>query len=73
MGSIVEFNRYAAQGREAAQKYCRDWAVQIEAKGKELAEQLKTNKIDKKTYNMKRSVLNMEIKDLNSCIEKANG
>ena len=72
MGSVNEFNKKAALGREAAKKYCKDWAAEIEARGKDLSEQLKANKIDKKVYNIKRSNLNVEIKDLNSCIEKAN-
>ena len=70
MGSIAEFNKSAAMGKEAAQRYCKEWSAQIDAKSKELADQLKANKIDKKMYNIKRSNLNVEIKDLNSCIAK---
>ena len=72
MGSIAEFNRRAATGRQSAEKYCKEWAVEIDAKSKDLAEQLTAKKIDKKTYNLRRVTLNNETKDLNSCISKVN-
>ena len=72
MGSISDFNRHAAQGKQAAEKYCKDWAKEIEEKGKALSEQLKLNRIDAKTYNWQRVTLNNEIKDLNSCVAKVN-
>ena len=70
MHSITEFNKYASSGKQAAEKYCRDWATELDAKGKDLSEQYKLKKIDAKTYNQKRVFLNTETKDLNSCIEK---
>ena len=72
MGSVMEFNKYAVQGKAAAELYCKNWAKELEVKGKELSEQLKAKKIDVKVYNIKRSVLNADTRDLNSCIEKVN-
>jgi len=72
MGSIDGFNRHAAFGRSAAEKYCAGWASEIERKGRELTELFKAKLIDVKSYNVKRSVLNCDTKDLNSCIAKVN-
>jgi len=72
VGSVSDFNRYAAQGRAAAEKYCKDWSRELDVKGKELSELLKNKQIDTKSYNMKRSLLNSDIRDLNSCIAKIN-
>jgi len=70
--SISEFNKHAALGRPAAERYCREWSKELDAKGKELSEQLKNKRIDARTYNIKRSYLNTQIKELNSCVEKVN-
>ena len=72
MGSISEFNKQAALGRAAAEKYCKDWSRELAVKGRHLSEQYKNRQIDMKAYNAKRSLLNEDIKDLNSCVEKIN-
>jgi len=72
MGSIADFNRHAVQGKQSAEKYCKDWAGEIDKKSKDLTEQHKLGKIDTKTYNVRRVALNNEVKDLNNCIAKVN-
>jgi len=72
MGSISEFNKQAALGRAAAEKYCKDWSKELAVKGQNLSEQYKNRQINMKTYNARRSLLNEDIKDLNSCVEKIN-
>ena len=70
MGSIIEFNRKAALGRDAADQYCTVWRRELETRGKDLAEQLKAKSIDARMYNIKRSNLNNDIKDFNNCYAK---
>jgi len=72
MGSIIEFNRYASTGRAEAEKYCKIWKMDLDKRNKEIADLLKANKIDNKTYNQKRLGLNNEIKDLNKCVGMLN-
>ena len=72
MFSVTGFNKAATMGRPTAEKYCKDWSKDMEARGKDLTMQLKTGKIDKANYNRKRSQINAEVKDLNGCIQKVN-
>lgn len=72
MGTIMEFNRHAAYGKASAEKYCKEWSMDLEKRSKELSDQLRVNRIDTKTYNQRRLAMNNETKDLNSCVQKIN-
>jgi len=70
--SILEYNKEAVKGKDAAMKYCRAWGTEITTEGAALAAELAGKKIDMLTYKKKREALNKQTTALNECIQSIN-